>query len=124
MNSTLMVQNKIAMARLGFELCASTTIPDWADVPGDERGTNETSPKPLRWREVHRAAIIGLEGYYRKHNGKSKGVSEEQARPRQHPFGERRSTGQVLMGSRIITVSIRGSRMGVTEEQARPLTYP
>ena len=48
-----MVQNKMATAKLGFELCALTTIPERADVgdgPGGERGTSETLPKPFRRR--------------------------------------------------------------------------
>ena len=63
-----MVQNKMATAILGFEICALTTVPKRVDVgdgSGDERGTSETPSKPLRRREDHGAAINGLEGYYR-----------------------------------------------------------
>ena len=64
-----MVENKMAVAKLGFEIYALTTIP--------ERGTSETPPKPLRRREGHRAAFNGLEGYCREHvKGKSEGASE------------------------------------------------
>ena len=63
-----MVENKIAAAKLGFEIYAFTTIPERADV-GDgswgERGTSETPLKPLRRREGHRTAINGLKGFYR-----------------------------------------------------------
>ena len=54
-----MLKNKMAAAKLGFEIYALTTIPERADV-GD--GSN--------------------------------------------PFGEGRATGQLLMGSRVITVSV------------------
>ena len=63
-----MVQNKIAMAKLGFEICALTTIPKRADVGGGsvgEQETIETLPIPLWRREGHWAAFNGLEGYYR-----------------------------------------------------------
>ena len=81
-----MVENKMAAAKLGFEIHAlTTTIPERADV-GYGRGTSETPPKPLRRREGHRAAFIGPEGYYREHvKGKSEGASEERARPRTYP---------------------------------------
>ena len=52
-----MVQNKMVMARRGFELSALTIIPERADVDG--------SAKPLWQREGYWAAINGLEGYYR-----------------------------------------------------------
>ena len=55
-----MVENKMAAAKLGFEIYALTTIPERADV-GDGSGPN--------------------------------------------PFGEGRATGQLLIGSRVITVS-------------------
>ena len=45
-----MVQNKMAMAISGLEICALTTIPERADVgdgSGGKRGTSETLPKPL-----------------------------------------------------------------------------
>ena len=65
-----MVQNKMATAKLGFEICALTTIPERADV-------GDGSPKPLRRREGYRAAFNGLEGYYREHvKEKSEGASE------------------------------------------------
>ena len=84
-----MLQNKMATAKLGFEIYALATIPvrsDVGDGSGGERGTSETPPKPLRRREGHRAAFNGLEGYYREHvKGKSEGVSEERARPRTYP---------------------------------------
>ena len=32
------------------------------------------------------------------------GASEERARSRPNPFGEGRATGQLLMGSRVITI--------------------
>ena len=63
-----MVQNNTATARLEFKLFALTKIPERGDVgdgPGAERGTSKTPPKPLRRREGCRAAINGLEGYYR-----------------------------------------------------------
>ena len=84
-----MVENKMAAAKLGFEIYALTTIPERADVaegPAGERGTSETPPNPLRRREGHRAAFNGLEGCYREHvKGKSEGASEERARPRTYP---------------------------------------
>ena len=58
----------MATARLGFELCALTTIPERADVgdgSGGERGTSETPPEPLRRREGRRGATNRLEDYYR-----------------------------------------------------------
>ena len=49
------------------------------------------------------------------------GWVRERARPCPNPFGEGRATGQLLMGSRVITVSMwRGSPSG----RARPRTYP
>ena len=99
----------MAAAKLGFEIYALTTIPERADVgdgPGRERGKSETPPKSLRRREGQREVISGLKGYCREHvKGKSKGASEERARPRPNPFGEGRATEQLLMGSRVITVS-------------------
>ena len=61
-----MVQNKMATAKLGFEICPLATIPERADVrdgSGGKRETSDTPPKPLWRREGHRAAINGLEGY-------------------------------------------------------------
>ena len=76
-----MVENKMAAAKLEFEIYSLTTIPERADVgdgSGGERGTSETPPKPLRRREGHRAAFNGLEGYYREHvKGKSEGARNE-----------------------------------------------
>ena len=57
-----MVENKMAAAKLGFEIYALTTIPERADV-------GDGSPRP-------------------------------------NPFGEGRATGQLLMDSRVITVSM------------------
>ena len=57
-----MLQNKMAAAKLGFEIYVLTTIPERADVgdgSGGERGTSETPPKPLRRREGHRAVLMG-----------------------------------------------------------------
>ena len=38
--------------------------------------------------------------------GMGQGASEERVRPRPNPFGEGSATGQLLMGSRVITVSM------------------
>ena len=65
-----MLLNKMATAKLGFEIYALATIPDRADV------------------------------------GMGQGASEERARLRPNPFGEWMATGQLLMGSRVITVSM------------------
>ena len=91
-----MVENKMAAAKLGFEIYALPTIPERADVgdgSGGERGTSETPPKPLRRREGHRAAINGLEGYYRERvKGKSEtaceGKSVREVRTYPLPFQE------------------------------------
>ena len=87
--STPMLQNKMAAAKLGFEIYALTTIPERAyggDESGGERGTSSPPPKPIRRREGHQAAFNGLEGYYREHvKGKSEGASEERARPCTYP---------------------------------------
>ena len=61
-----MVENKMAAAKLGFEIYALTTIPERADV----------------------------------------GDGSEDERPRPNLFGEGRATGQLLMGLRVITVSM------------------
>ena len=58
-----MLKNKMAAAKLGFEIYALATIPERDDV-GDGSG------------------------------------------PRPNPFGEGRATGQFLMGSRVISVSM------------------
>ena len=64
-----MLKNKMATAKLGFEIYA-TTIPEQVAV------------------------------------GMGQGASEERARPRPNPFGEGRPTGQLLMGSRVVIVSM------------------
>ena len=38
--------------------------------------------------------------------GHGSGASEERAKPRPNPFGEGMATGQLLMGSTVITVSM------------------
>ena len=85
-----MLQNKMAKAKLGLEICALTTIPERNDVgdrSGGERGKNETQPKTLRREEGQRAAFNGLEGYYRQHvKGKSEEASEERARLTRNRF--------------------------------------
>ena len=80
-----MVQNKMATAILGFELCSLTTIPERTDV------------------------------------GVGQGGSEEQARRRPNPFAEGRATGQLVMGSRVITVGMwRGSLNGRARNERDP----
>ena len=51
-----MLENKMATAKLGFEIYALKTIPERADVGAGP-------PKPLRRMEGHRAAFNGFEGY-------------------------------------------------------------
>ena len=48
-------------------------------------------------------------------------ASEERARPRPNPFSEGRATGQLLTGSRVITVSMwRGSSRGRARNKRDP----
>ena len=53
--------------------------------------------------------------------GMSQGASEEQAAPRTNPFGEGSATRQLLMGSRVITLSMqRGSLRGRARNEQEP----
>ena len=68
-----MLQNKIATAKLGFEICALTTIPEPANV-----GMGQAVRRRAR----------------------------NEPDPAQTSSAKGRGTGQLLMGSRVITVSM------------------